>query len=451
MRRQYVVRILALALLVCALPSLALASATRIQSLGLQGDYILDNANVHTYPSAIVRYQNLIYGDLGVKDAQDGNDDISDFEDNNANPRLTDADRALGAILGNIAGGSAGTFGIFINENVIPMSPALGAQYFNRNANEALNLIWGYRLSSMALGLELNYSQSEFEEDPFKISPFPPGGFVPFVPANNSRQLFNSIAAGLGSSDWNTLGFGGGVSFDFGAEQANFVDVSAEYRSHTFEVSDATPGAELTFEDDGGAAFAINARARIQAGSMWLVPVANYYTMDFSTQFTDAADPANNLSADNSVDGFNIGIDTQWELRDGDWFHLGVAVQSVSMDYQDFDVRDPDPDGEVNVEYSATPNLFAALESNLWPWLTLRLGASKPIFGEAEIEDNTGGTPVKTTLSDSPLQYALGLGFHLGRIDIDALMNQDFAFTGSWLASGNSEIPFTRLTATYRW
>jgi hypothetical protein len=450
MRKQYVVRILALALLACALPSLALASATRVQSLGLQGDYILDNSNVHTYPSAIVRYQNLIYGDLGVKNDEDGNDDLSNFENNNENPRLDNADRGLGALLGNIEGGSAGVFGIFLNENVVPLSPALGAQYFNRNANEALNLIWGYRLSSMAIGLEVNYSNSEIEQDPISISPYTSGVF-PSLVVNNARQAFNEAAAILGSTDWNTFGVGGGVSFDFGEDQANFVDVGAEYRGHSFEQADDTPGAELRFEDDGGAAFGINARARIRMGNTWLVPVVNYYSMDFSTQFTDAAVPANDVAAENTVTGFNVGLDSQWELRDGDWFHLGIAFQSMTMDYEDV-FFDPAPDGAVKFTYTTMPQIFGALESNLWSWLTLRLGASKPLFSEFEIEDNTAGPPtVTTTTQDSPLQYAVGLGFHLGRIDLDALMNQDFAFTGSWLASGNSEIPFTRLTATYRW
>jgi hypothetical protein len=31
------------------------------------------------------------------------------------------------------------------------------------------------------------------------------------------------------------------------------------------------------------------------------------------------------------------------------------------------------------------------------------------------------------------------------------LVNQDFAFTGGYLASGNSETPFSKLSATYRW
>ena len=68
------------AALVTLVPAVALASDARVQSLGLQGDFIQDYTNVYAYPSSIVRYQNLVYGDLGTKDVSGG--DLSDFEDN---------------------------------------------------------------------------------------------------------------------------------------------------------------------------------------------------------------------------------------------------------------------------------------------------------------------------------------------------------------------------------
>src|SRR5205814_1507162 len=76
---------------VATLPVSAFASSARVEGLGLQPDYIQDYVNVTTYPSTIVRYQNLVYGDLGVKDVSGG--DPSDFNDNNTNPVLLDAGR----------------------------------------------------------------------------------------------------------------------------------------------------------------------------------------------------------------------------------------------------------------------------------------------------------------------------------------------------------------------
>src|SRR5438128_12190883 len=127
MQSKLAVRLFALALLACALPGFALASSSRVEGLGLQGDYVMDYSNVQTYPSAIVRYQNLVYGDLGVKDVSGG--DLSDFENNNPNPRLDNADRSLGLLLGNWWGGRAGAFGVYLQENASALSPALGSPY----------------------------------------------------------------------------------------------------------------------------------------------------------------------------------------------------------------------------------------------------------------------------------------------------------------------------------
>lgn len=454
MQSKSAVRILALVLLACAMPSLVSASSARIEGLGFQGDYVMDYSNVLTYPSAIVRYQNLVYGDLGVKDVSGG--DLSDFENNNQNPRLDDADRALGLLLGNLWGGRAGAFGVYVEENAAPLSPALGAAYFNRNANEAWNIVWGYKFSNMALGLEFNRSFSSIEAGTQTVKPFTgPGSFIaPPTSIVNARQIFNFVASAIGSDDWNTLGVGGGVSFDFGDEgKPNWVDLSGEVRSYTFEISDTDPTVQTNFEDDGGISFGINGRAHLAAGSdVHVMPVVNYYRIDMSTKFTDGLDPTNNAAFDNKVTGLNAGICGQWNVRESDWVYLGAAFQNVDIDFVDAGVpRDPGDDGHAEFEYTTIPNVFAALESNVWSWLTLRVGASKPFFSKLKLTDFTVTPNDVTEIKDSPLQYSVGAGFHLGRIDLDALLNQDWPFTGGWLASGRAETPFSRLSATYRW
>ena len=77
------------------------------------------------------------------------------------------------------------------------------------------------------------------------------------------------------------------------------------------------------------------------------------------------------------------------------------------------------------------------------------MGAGKPVWSKLETTDYTTNT--KVTFKDSPLQYAVGTGFRLGSsLDLDAVMNQNFAFTGGWAASGFGEVPFSSLSATYR-
>ena len=83
-------------------------------------------------------------------------------------------------------------------------------------------------------------------------------------------------------------------------------------------------------------------------------------------------------------------------------------------------------------------------------WFHVRFGASKSFSSKLEVTDTVADATVEAT--DSPFGYTVGAGFRIGgRLDLDAVINQDFAFTGGWVASGNEETPFSRLSATYRW
>ena len=97
------------AAIVTLVPAAAFASDARVQSLGLQGDYIQDYTNVYAYPSSIVRYQNLVYGNLGNKDVAGG--DLPDFQDNAGPNPLNGSGRAMGAYL-NTWKWLPGTWGI---------------------------------------------------------------------------------------------------------------------------------------------------------------------------------------------------------------------------------------------------------------------------------------------------------------------------------------------------
>jgi len=443
-------KLLALALLVVALPSVAHASAARIEGLGLQGDYVMDYNNVFTYPSLVTQYQNLVYGDLGKKSLPGGS--LNDFEDNNQNPRLDDANRAMGAILGNLWGGKIGVWSVNFNENASPISPALGAQYFNRNANEALDLLWGWKMQKTSIGLRLNktYSSIEANNGTTIARPYTGPGSTASSTAN-ARQQFNTRASEFGSDDWNSLGVGAGATFTLGeGDKASMLDVSGELRWMTFEFSDTT-GA-VKYEDNGGLSYAFNARLHWEKeGDFHLMPVGNFYRMDLGTKYSSTAGvPIADTTYDNSVMGINLGLVGNWKLRDSDWFWLGAAYEYSKIDFEDV-VRGPLPSGSEEITYQNMPNIFAALESSLWPWFTVRLGAGRPLFSTYKDTDRDVTPNDVTKTKDSPLQYTVGVGFHFNKLDVDAVVNQDFAFSGGWFASGNSETPFSKLSATYRW
>lgn len=431
------------AALVTLVPVAAHASQARVQALGLQGDFIQDYTNIYAYPSSIVRYQNLVYGDLGTKDATGG--DLTDFEDNSDNvPGLQNSNRAMGAYLSTWKW-LPGTWGIQINENHNSLSPAYGAGYYDRNRNEGITLLWGDKIGGANIGVLFEKASSSFDDgndivEPFTFTPavFAPGG-------GNARQVMNSINAGLGIEDRNSWGVGGGVTFNWSAwEREHQADFAVHYRDNTLHLEDTA--AQQALEDNGNTSFSINARAQLAVSdNSYLTPVFNWYSMGRGTKFTDGVTPANNFEFDNTVSGLQIGLAESWVLRESDLLVLGLSVSTQSIEYDDPALLG-DP---FEISYETTPAVFGALEVHPVSWWHVRMGAGKPIWSKFEITNNT--TDETTTLKDSPIQYALGTGFRLGnRLDVDAVVNQDFAFTGSWGASGNSETPFSSLSMTYR-
>lgn len=434
--------VLVAAALACFVPAQSFASQARIDGLGLQSDYVQDYVNVMHYPSTIVRYQNLVYGDLGLQATS------SSFEDNAAvAPELDNSARSMGAFV-KLWKSMPGVFGVMINENATPISPAYGAEYWNRNRNEAFNLLWGNTFGSVNAGFQINRSYSGVEGTNFVSEPYT--FFTPSLSSggSNARQIMNEVNASLGLEGRNSFGVGGGLSFDWDSNGRNHTaDIAIQYRNLTLDQTSGAPGSVVSYESDGNSAIAFNGRAQYAtADNSYLTPVINYWRVNMNNQLTDEATPANNVSYDNKVSGWNAGLAESWVLRDSDLLTLGFSLGNQEVDYEDVN-----PAGvPFTISYSTTPQIFGAAEIHPTGWMHIRFGASKPMFSKLELTDNSSGTT--TTIKDSPLGYTLGAGFRIGgRVDIDAVMNQDYAFTGSYLASGESATPFSRLSATYRW
>lgn len=430
------------ATLVTLVPAAVLASQARVQSLGLQGDFIQDYTNVYAYPSTIVRYQNLVYGDLGTKDVSGG--DLGEFEDNGGTaPAMQNGGRAMGAYL-NTWKWLPGTWGIQLNENHNALSQAYGAGYYDRNRNEGITLLWGNKIGAASIGIALDKANSTADDGNDTEAPYTwsPPTFT--GSPTNARQLMNAVNASLGAEDRNSWGVAGGVTFNWeGFSRQHQADIAVRYRDNSLKVEDLA--AQTLLRDNGNTSWAINARAQMAVSdNSYLTPVFNWYSMDRGTRFTDGITPGNNFEYDASVKGIQIGLAESWVLRESDLLVLGVSFNHQSVEYDDPAV------GPFEISYNTTPTVFGALEVHPASWWHVRLGAGKPVWSKLEVTDTSPGGAT-TTLKDSPIQYAVGTGFRLGnRLDLDAVVNQDFAFTGGWAASGTSETPFSTLSMTYR-
>jgi len=443
MRNFFAKSVLAAAVLSLA-PVVAHASTPRVEGLALQGDYVQDYVNIYNYPASIVRYQNLVYGNWGRKDVSGG--DLTDFQDNNETPlALVNADRGMGAYL-SICKRLPGTWGIQLNENRNSLSSAYGPQYWDRQGNEGLTLLWGDKLGAKsAIGFTVEKSGSRAEDPTDVIYPFweQSTPTVSIGSPSSARQAINNINQSLGATDGrNSWGIGGGLSTNWSSHgRDHMAELGVHYRNNSLHVEDQTAGTLL--EDNGNTDFAVNARAQCAVSdNSYLTPVINWYSMNRGTQFTDNTTPANNTDFKNKISGFNIGLAETWVLRETDMLVLGVSVNREKIDY-----KDPAVSGSpFTITYMNSPTVFGALEVHPAHWWHVRMGAGKPVWSKLTIE-----APTETTIKDSPLVYAVGTGFRLGSsLDLDAVVNQDFAFTGGWAASGFGEVPFSSLSATYR-
>ena len=91
--------------------------------------------------------------------------------------------------------------------------------------------------------------------------------------------------------------------------------------------------------------------------------------------------------------------------------------------------------------------MFMAYEGQVFRWLTFRAGARKPIYSTLTDEIYTGE---KAEVKDSPFEFSVGTGFHFGNFHVDAVVQQEWMFTGGPIAGDNETTPFTRLSGTYR-
>ena len=426
-------RVILAAAALMALPTLALAQTSRVEGMALQGDYIKDYTGIYTYTSGVVNVGNLVYGELG------------NFlvNPNSGNP-IT-GDRSVGAVLQNLFDGRLGSWAVHLREETPSLGqgdnfaqPNFGSNGYdpNRNLNESFDVMWGRKYGTTSLGLRLNRSNYRA-----KVEPLPPGvetnfEFDPTGSTNN-----------LGRNLW---GFGGGLGFEMNANTN--AEVSLLYESRTFQNE---VGATRT-EDDGPSTYMVAGRAMYQwQPNIMLIPVFKYYTFDLSTKSTAPS------SFDNSLRGWQAGMAGNWTVGNNDLFILGLTFAQNRIEQEEavFAVdEDPTTPGtQAMASGTATetlaPEVFAALETHVNNWLTLRFGAKKGAYSKLKVEPDAppadaGGNSELTT---SPFDMSLGAGVKLGTLQLDAIMSDIFPQTlGGWFSNAPGGIvSFPKVTATY--
>jgi hypothetical protein len=417
--------ILAVAALM-ALPSLALAQTSRVEGMALQGDYIKDYTAIYTYTSCVTGVGNLVYGELG-----------------NLNASTTATlDRGVGAVLQNLFDGKLGTWAVHLREQTPSLGqgdalshPGIsGGADPNFNANESFDIMWGRKFGTTSLGLRLNRS---FYRD--KTEPLAPGVTTDF-------QFDPSVGGpGAGNLQRNITGIGGGLTFEMSANTK--VDIALLYQSRSF-VNDNGTGNQKD-EDNGPTTYLLAARAFYQwQPNIVLVPLIKYYSFDLSQ--TTEIPPAAATNSDNSLKGWQVGLAGNWTVGNNDLFVLGATFASNTVEQEIGVFGAPVPTNGKASEIIA-PEVFAALETHINNWLTLRFGANKGAYRKTKVEPASPPTGPGGTeeITDSPFDMQIGAGVKLSTLQLDAILDTFFPQTMGWLGSGIARVYFPKVTATY--
>jgi hypothetical protein len=420
------------AALALALPVVASAQTSRVEGMALQGDYIKDYSSIFTYTSSVANVGNLVYGELG-------NTDIT----------LATSDRGVGAVLGNLWDGRLGVWSIHVREQ----TPALGqgdasssgatgshASDPNTNSMQSFDLMWAKKFGTTSFGLRLNRSFAKAEGG---LGYFNGALFGPLT--NLSFDVLQGPGADPNVSR-NIWGFGGGLGFE--VNPSTNAEVSLLWQTRTFELKDSLANKTA---NDGSSAYQIAGRAMWQwQPNVMVIPVVKFYNYDLSTKSTGAV----SATSDNTLKGWQAGASGNWTLGTNDLFILGVTFAQNRVEQEagvvslpagllsNFDVTNG------KITETMAPQVFAALETHVNNWLTLRFGANKPAYEQIKAEDKTNGKTAK--IQFSPFQMNLGAGVKLGTLQLDAVLNDSFPQTlGGFFSNTADYVSFAKVTATY--
>jgi hypothetical protein len=373
--------LLFVALSVCCLSAQdTYASDARTDALVVQREYLEDYVNFRTFPTVAARYQNLVTASLGTAAGGD--------------------DRSVG-VIGAGDNTNYGVFAIYLN-NVTRNAPGFGAV-----EQQQLDLTWAKAFSGATIGLGLLWTKSSFNQDPAGETPI--GGGVNDLNNPNANQT--ALTAG--------------AKFDMNSNAV--LEVAGQVGWWSWEEKDGA--GTVISEDAGNISYSLAGRIMSEVSNRTtLVPLIKYGKMDLT------ADPGAGTEENVTRSMLNLGVALQYEVNGNDMLILGV-----SGDY----VKDEDVAAGIDESTWSLPALFAALEFDVYSWLTVRTGARKTFD---KFSDDVSNTDIK----DSSYSFGLGMGLHFDNFDVDATVEPDALFTGGYLFSGDaSQEPLTKITATY--
>jgi len=384
-RKNLIALSLALAL-VFTMFSGAIATETRVGTMGGVGFYMHDNSNIFYFPGAINTYSGQVVGELRVK--------------NNDNSYSVGIHYPIGDF---------SVVGVYLNR---PISLAVPANIVdNVTLDHTTDVFYGMQMSQFDLGFKASFGADA------ALSDFGDG-------EDKESARYISLGAGISNEK---MDFGGQIELP-----------SAKYEP-------AGGDGDLKW---GG--FGVAGAGRLFLGQTTkIVPVGvislRSTKSDFGSDFGKIKFMDLNLGLGVGLNhDLNESNTLVMALE-----VLGIqstATDSSDIEVGEGGVKG----GKIGYARVTLPGLYLGAESKIRPWLTGRLGAAQVYQAYAQVYEPDSGPDEKISYTNSQFNMSFGLAFNFADFTLDAAINEGLFFDGPNFISGSTEQMANRLSLTYK-
>jgi len=362
----------------------------RMLGMGVQNQQIEDDFNIFINPAQLANYKNNIYGELGTYTAP-----VPSI--NAPNPGNVPATSQWGGM--NIDA-SYGGWGVYLGR---PYAGPLNAAASNVTgltapANNRFDLF--YATHGMPLGFYLSYASV----------------------ANDTKT--GGVKTTNDASEIN-LGVGGLV-------MDNMLDVALDLGLPSFETNNGT----TKVQDDAGINISLLGRLHTGlAGNAKLLTTGQILLGNSSIK--KVAD----------VTTTTVSVDTAVNSKPNSDTLLvaGVGIVSASSEVK------PKGGGSKATSSTLMIPVNVAIEHQTFKPVKTRIGLSSALYNTTDTKNVVAAGTKTTSVADGTATVSMGLGWAVAdNLMLDAVINQDILFSGTYVVSGISETLSTILSATYR-
>ncbi len=414
-------KVFLVSLIVVALMSpLAFATTARVNSLARSGDYLNDDSNVFRWYGTLASYSNLVMAELGTYDMYNA------------------YHQALGVTHACAEDGKYGTWGVFLLHNITDnnffgvVNPlptpwledeTIPPPWYNdvEVPDNKFALSWGKEFEEFAVGLSFTRSDIGWEDNRYD-------------PVEEGSISFTTVGAGLRAD----LGENAYADFaaTLGLAGGGWTDSTEFDKKNAFDIA-----GRVFWEWKDYAT---------------LVPLIEFVMYEYALDGQD-------IPHGDKGTAFRLGLAMNLDVNSNNLLIFGLEFMHEKLEYSYPDTVDT---STKDWKALTLPLIRLALESDVKPWLTVRVGALKDLWkGTAS---NVEGKEWFETYSW--FEWFLGCGFHVAEFDIDCELGPELPFSlGYWLTghtayprypygigtdaeaqeNGYGYGPVTRISATY--